>query len=142
MSGMGLYDHDGDRWRWAEKCTGPGSRQNGGPIIQGGESGERKWRMYLPLYNGLESLDIGVPEGDLRSGDASRDEAGGVLHFDSARGVCASRPGVAWPSIVGRRLDRPTINLGFSGNGRMEIEVARLLAQFDAAAYVIDCTAT
>ena len=83
-----------------QRCTGPGSRQNGGPIIQEVNPGERKWRMYLPLYNGLESLDIGVPEGDLRSGDASRDEAGGVLHFDSARGVCASRP---WRGVAVHR---------------------------------------
>jgi hypothetical protein len=42
-------------------------------------------------------------------------------------------------AIVGRWLDRPVINLGFSGNGRMEAEVAELMAELDAAAYVIDC---
>jgi lysophospholipase L1-like esterase len=41
-------------------------------------------------------------------------------------------------SIIGRKLDRPIINLGFSGNGKMEIEVARLLAELDPAAYVLD----
>ena len=42
-------------------------------------------------------------------------------------------------AIVGRRLDRPVINLGFSGNGRLEQEVADLLAELDPAVYVIDC---
>jgi lysophospholipase L1-like esterase len=46
---------------------------------------------------------------------------------------------MAFPAIVGRRLNRPTINLGFSGNGRMEAEVADLLAEVDPCAYVIDC---
>ena len=31
------------------------------------------------------------------------------------------------------------INLGFSGNGRMELEVGKYLCQLDAAVHVIDC---
>jgi lysophospholipase L1-like esterase len=33
----------------------------------------------------------------------------------------------------------PTINLGFSGSGRMEPEVADFVAEPDAAAFVLDC---
>jgi lysophospholipase L1-like esterase len=46
---------------------------------------------------------------------------------------------MAYPAILGRWLNRPTINLGFSGNGVMEPEVATLLAELDPAIYVIDC---
>jgi len=46
---------------------------------------------------------------------------------------------MAYPAIIGRMLDRETVNLGFSGNGRMEIEMAQLLAELDAGAYVLDC---
>src|SRR5205823_4863904 len=53
-------------------------------------------------------------------------------------GGCASRPGMSYPAILGRRLDRPFINLGFSGNGKMEPEIAALLASLDPAAYVLD----
>jgi lysophospholipase L1-like esterase len=42
-------------------------------------------------------------------------------------------------AILGRRLDRPVINLGFSGNGKMEPEMAELIAELDAAVFVIDC---
>jgi hypothetical protein len=42
-------------------------------------------------------------------------------------------------AILGRRLDRPVVNLGFSGNGKMEPELAGLLAELDPAAYVLDC---
>jgi hypothetical protein len=42
-------------------------------------------------------------------------------------------------AIIGRRLECPIINLGFSGNGRMEAEVNKLLAEIDTAVYVIDC---
>ena len=34
---------------------------------------------------------------------------------------------------------RPVINLGFSGNGRMESEVAELLSELDPEVYILDC---
>jgi lysophospholipase L1-like esterase len=43
------------------------------------------------------------------------------------------------PSILGRRLNTPTINLGFSGNGRMEAAVGQFLIELDPSVYVIDC---
>jgi len=51
------------------------------------------------------------------------------------QGGCASRPGTCHPTLLGRMLDYPVINLGFSGNGKMEGEVAEL----NPALYVIDC---
>ena len=54
------------------------------------------------------------------------------------QGCCASRPGMSYTAILGRRLDVPVINLGFSGNGKAEPEVARLLAELDPAVYVLD----
>jgi hypothetical protein len=38
-----------------------------------------------------------------------------------------------------RRLEYPVVNLGFSGNGKMEPEVVELMAEIDASCYVIDC---
>ncbi|HRC87373.1 MAG TPA: SGNH/GDSL hydrolase family protein, partial [Thermoanaerobaculia bacterium] len=35
-------------------------------------------------------------------------------------------PGMVHTAILGRKLDWPVINLGFSGNGKMEPELARL----------------
>jgi lysophospholipase L1-like esterase len=55
------------------------------------------------------------------------------------QGGCASRPGMVHTAILGRRLERPVINLGFSGNGKLEPELAALLAELDPAAYVLDC---
>jgi hypothetical protein len=38
-----------------------------------------------------------------------------------------------------RKFNWPVINLGFSGNGKMEPEMADLLAELDPAVYIIDC---
>jgi lysophospholipase L1-like esterase len=46
---------------------------------------------------------------------------------------------LAYAAILQRRLDYPVINLGFSGNGRMDRAVVDLLVEIDAAIYVIDC---
>ena len=46
---------------------------------------------------------------------------------------------MAYTAILGRRLERPIINLGFSGNGPMEIEVGRLMSELDPAVFVLDC---
>lgn len=55
-----------------------------------------------------------------------------------AQGGCASRPGMAFTAILGRDMDRPIINLGFSGSALLEPEVAQLIAELDPAVFVID----
>jgi len=45
---------------------------------------------------------------------------------------------MAYPAILGRRLNAPTINLGFSGSAQCEPELARFLAELDPAVYVLD----
>ena len=68
-------------------------------------------------------------------------ESGPLVFYGTSltQGGCASRPGMAHPAILGRWLERPVLNLGFSGNGRMEPALAELLAELDPAAYVLEC---
>jgi lysophospholipase L1-like esterase len=100
----------------------------------------REYRLYLPLYNSVKWLQIGVPKGASFTPLPVRVDKPIVVYGTSiAQGACASRPGMAWTAIVGRQLDRPLINLGFSGNGRLEKEVVGLLTGIDAKLYVLDC---
>jgi hypothetical protein len=105
----------------------------------------RDFTLYLPLYNGISSLEIGIDQGSgslLSAIPRPIASSRSVVFYGTSitHGGCASRPGMAYPAIVGRRLGIPTINLGFSGNGRMEPEVAALLAEIeDPACFVIDC---
>ena len=57
------------------------------------------------------------------------------------QGGCATRPGMAHTNIISRKLNVECINYGFSGNGRMEAEIAELIADIDAKFYVIECMA-
>ena len=100
----------------------------------------REYRLYLPLYNAVNWLEIGVPKTVTLTPLPVRTDKPIVVYGTSiAQGACASRPGMAWTAILGRKLDRPVINLGFSGNGRLEKEVVDLLPQLDAKLYVLDC---
>lgn len=140
VSGIDLYadTEDGHR-RWLSVVR-PSAQQMKTQVISGVAPGERDYTMYLPLYNGTEYLKVGIPEGASFEPIAPRDEKPLVFYGTSiTHGACASRPGMPHPAILGRRLDKPVINLGFSGNGRMELEVGEFLCELDPAVYIIDC---
>lgn len=99
-----------------------------------------EFTLYLPLYNGMKSLQIGVPEGSRFDFVRPSAEKPVVIYGTSiAQGACASRPGMAWTNILQRQLDMPVVNLGFSGNGQLDEDFFKLLSEIDAAMYVIDC---
>ena len=140
VSGLDLYAKDGqgvDRW---VSVLRPDAQEMEKPLAQDLRPGMREYMVYLPLYNGVESLEIGFEDGATVEPMASRDEKPILFYGTSImHGACASRPGMSISSILGRRLRRPTINLGFSGNGRMEPEVGALLAEQDPCVFAIDC---
>lgn len=108
-------------------------------LIYGNDT-SREFHLLLPLYNTIEDLEIGIPaEAELTFVPKSAKRPIVVYGTSIAQGACASRPGNAWTTIVGRKLDTPVVNLGFSGNARMETELFNLLAEIDASVYVIDC---
>ena len=142
VSGVDLYAHDSqgrERWLAVSRPT----RQKVNVRLARGidtASETRQYRLYLPLYNGVESLEIGLPRDATFAPIAPRKEKPIVFYGTSImHGACASRPGMSITGILGRRLNRPIINLGFSGNGRMEEAVGALLAELNASAFVIDC---
>ena len=137
VSGIDLYMRaDNGRWTFV---------QNGRPTAASNEASFRvapgkECVLFLPLYNGVESIKIGVPKDKALSTAPGRQNKPIVFYGTSiTQGGCASRPGMACTAIVRRELDVPVINLGFSGNGRMEPEMADLLAELDPAVYVLDC---
>ncbi|MHC4943937.1 MAG: SGNH/GDSL hydrolase family protein, partial [Planctomycetota bacterium] len=109
-------------------------------LAAGLKPGKRTYMLYLPLYNGVESLEVGVERSATFAAMAPREDSPILFYGTSiTHGACASRPGMAYPSILSRRFDRPVLNLGFSGNGRMDPEVGELLAEVDPCIYVVDC---
>ncbi|MBI5394280.1 MAG: SGNH/GDSL hydrolase family protein [Verrucomicrobia bacterium] len=141
VSGVDLYARDArGKWRWVY-VTKPDKKEVCQALASDLAPGLREYAAYLPLFNAVESLEIGVTPGAKFEGLPPR-AAKPIIFYGTSitHGACASRPGMVHTAILGRRFDRPVINLGFSGNGRMDAAVGEFLCKVDAAAYVIDCS--
>lgn len=138
VSGLDLYARSpSGNWEWA------GGKYHFGDTITYHYSslkpGEREYDLYLPLYNKVTWLEIGIP-GNARLEPLPLSAQKPVVIYGTSitQGGVASRPGMAWPAILGRRIHAPVVNLGFSGNGKLEEPVVSLLTELDAGLFIID----
>lgn len=140
VSGIDMYAENAEGLeRWVSVVR-PTSQEVESTLAENLRPGLRQYTLYLPLYNGIESLEIGVDSEAVFEPVAPRAEKPILFYGTSImHGACASRPGMSISAILGRRLNCPTVNLGFSGNGRMEPEVGALLAELDPCVFAIDC---
>lgn len=141
VSGLDLYVRVDGTWRWLANGR-PSAQTNAAQLVTGLTAEPRDYLLYLPLYNGVTSVEIGVPADvsiESRMRPAERRKSIVFWGTSITQGGCASRPGMVHTAIVGRRLEWPVVNLGFSGNGKLEPEMARLIAEIDAAVFVLDC---
>ena len=143
--GLDLYAHIGGEWRFVGSGFNWGaiSKEHECTLVANMEAGTREYMLYLGLYDEITSLEIGIPEGYgidpplLKSPESGRPI---VMYGTSIlQGGCCSRPGMAHTNILSRRFDRTVVNLGFSGNALLDLEIARLMAAVDdPAIYVLD----
>ena len=144
VSGIDVYRQTPDgKWRYVKTGRIKDSKKGGSlsiPWVPG-----TPCLVNLPLYNGIRSFALGIDEkASVKELPARRS---GVLKpvvfygTSITHGGCCSRPGMAFPSILGRRLDVPIVNLGFSGSGKGEFEMSEHISRIDASCYVVDCLA-
>jgi lysophospholipase L1-like esterase len=141
-SGLDFYGRaDDGAWRWVGVTRELTGRRCECLLYAGGDLQPvlREFLIYLPLGNPVKTLQIGVPEGAMiRSLPARTDKPIVCYGTSICHGMGVSRPGMTHLAQLGRRLDYPIINLGVSGNAKMELAVAELLAELDAALFIID----
>ena len=105
------------------------------------DPGVREYRIYLSLYDGISKLDIGTEKGaQFIPAEAGTRKAPVAMYGTSIlQGGCVCRPGMAATNILGRWLDREVVNLGFSGNAKLDPEIAELMARVEnPAVFVMD----
>ena len=141
VSGLDLYINRDNKWHYL--ATGRPSKfpTNEVELVTGLAPGSANYRLYFPLYNGVSAVEIGVPAGSSFEfkREPDRHVKPVVIYGTSiTQGGCASRPGMSFAAILGRRLNVPVINLGFSGNGKAEKEIAELLGELDASVFILD----
>lgn len=144
IRGLDVYTlDDKNNWTFMNSCRPEFYKHNSETLVMGGmEPKMREYLLYLSLYDGVDSLYIGTdsaytvlpPAVDLpRKGKPVVMYGTSILH-----GGCATRPGMAHTNILERMLQREVVNLGFSGNGRLDAEIAEVIAGNDASIIVID----
>lgn len=140
VSGLDLYARDANgQWTWAR------AGYRFGDTIEYTWSGlatagkETEYRLYLPLYNAVTWMQFATQSTAFRFMPVSREKPIVAYGTSIMQGGCASRPGLAWTSILGRMRSDNIINLGFSGNGQLEKPLIDAMAKIDAKLYILDC---
>jgi len=143
--GMDLYSVDPIENNWNYVGTGKwwvvDNPVRDAVLLENGPGTERSYVLYLPLYDAVDSIFIGIhPEAKICAAIVFEPEELPILIYGTSitQGGSASRPGMAYPAILSRRLNREVLNFGFSGNGRLDLELADYLATLPASLLIID----
>lgn len=144
IRGLDLYVYDNGEWTTLGSAR-PSllDNHNSAVIMTDMKPEMREYMLYLSLYDGVDSLRIGVDSAavvlqpELNSPQLEQP----IIMYGTSimQGGCATRPGMCHSSIIERKLNRQVINLGFSGNAKLDIEIAQLIASVkDPGVIVID----
>ncbi len=139
VSGFDLYSKSEGRFRFVG-AKYPLQVKDNTVLADNIAPSTREFLINFPLYNGVNAVSVGVEkDADFRIPPPRKGKP--LLFYGTSitQGGCASRPGLAHPQILGRRLDREVLNFGFSGSGKMEPALAQAFAELDPAVYILDC---
>lgn len=102
-----------------------------------------EYMIYLPLYDGIEELWVKVDSGaTITAGSPELIRANPkIVAYGTSilQGGCASRSGMAATNIISRELNCEVINIGMSGEGKMDSCMARAIARIpDVDIFLLD----
>lgn len=139
IKGIDLYFNNEGNWQYLNTAR-PTGVENESKLIENMSNEMREFKMFLPLYDGLVNIKVGIDSNSVIKKPLKNNRKPIVFYGTSiTQGGCASRPGMAHTNIISRKLDIDCINFGFSGNGRMEQPIAKVISELDPAFYVIEC---
>lgn len=136
-SGFDLYDGD----RFVNSFVPPFNYKEGYEnVIELGDKKMRDITIHFPLYSQVSQLYIGVSRDAVLEAPKPYTHQIPMVYYGSSvtQGGCASRPGMAYSNIVSRRLDADHINLGFSGSGKGEQEIADYIKDLKMSVFICD----
>lgn len=141
-SGLDLYARKNSKWEF--KGVGRPKQTRTNAQLAKNLSGEpTEYLLYLPLYHNVTELKIGIEPGSMikKAPDRPEEKAKPIVFYGTSitQGGCASRCGMSHVALLGRWLEREVINLGFSGSGKMEPELAELLCELEPEMFVLEC---
>ena len=141
--GLDLYVKENGKWRFCMSgrvSTDPQKNKRTKTIVKNMAREEREWMLYLPLWCELKSLEIGI-DADATIESIPSPYKYCILNYGTSvtHGASASRPGMTWSARMSRNLGVDFINVGFSGQGKMQRSIIPLLAQTECDALLCYC---
>lgn len=141
--GFDLYGLKDNQWVFVNSARPQvNSLTNEAVIVANMDTTLKEFMLYFPLYDGVVDLQIGIDSLALLSppsADLPVSTKPVVCYGTSIQqGGCASRPGMAHVSILSRWFNREFVNLGFSGNARLDYDIAELIGSRDASLIILD----
>lgn len=143
VSGIDVYRFDVRSGRWRYVKTGRVRDKTEGGALDVPWTPSTPCLVNLPLYNGIREFSLGIDrDASVKKMPPRKSGVDKPVVFygtSITHGGCASRPGMGFVNWLGRDLDVPIVNLGFSGSGVMEFEMCDHLSRIEASCYVLDC---
>jgi lysophospholipase L1-like esterase len=139
IKGVDLYFKNKGNWQYLN--TGrPDGIENEATLKNNMSEDMREYKIFLPLYDGVVNIEVGIDSNSVIKKPLKNKNKPIIFYGTSiTQGGCASRPGMVHTNIISRKLDLDCINFGFSGNGRMEQPIAKLISESKPLFYVIEC---
>ncbi len=142
MSGRGANGFDlyrGGPGRWYTVGAGGFVGDIATLYSRTGKQEMSEFLMNFPLYNGVQSVQIGLDEGSQILPPTPYASTKRIVAYGGSvmQGAAASRPGRAFMNILGRHFNLEVVNLGFSGSSRLEPIMAELTAEVENPGLVI-----
>ena len=142
--GFDLYANINDNWQFVGVAQPQNSITNEDTVIKGMEKISREYLLNFPLYAGVDFVEIGIDQDAFIKKPIKQiiDSVNPIIFYGTSitQGASASRPGLTYPSLIQRGLNKEVINLGFSGNGRFEKEIAKYFMLAKPSVIILDCT--
>lgn len=131
QSGFDLYVGEPGQQRYAGTTRFDAKSTDYEVTLFEGPRQNRHFTVNFPLYNGVESVEVGIAAGSSIAAPLPYEPGGRIVAYGTSitQGGCAARPGMAYTNILSRRLNAEFVNLGFSGNGKGEPALAKLINQ-------------
>ena len=126
--GLDLYIERDGQWVYAGFGWPKGDNHDSA-LVEYMDEGEKTCLVYLPLWDEVLSLELGI-DGDSRIEAVPNPFRHRIVVLGSSitHGASAGRPGMTWTARLARRMGLDFLNLGYSGQCKLQPEFARMLA--------------
>ena len=140
-SGFVLLEQTGEKEKFIKSIAPSFEDKNGFErTLSLGDGKLKSYILYFPLYNGVNSIEIGI-EKTARIGHGKKyKDVKPILYYGSSitQGAAAIRPDTSYQAIISKWTGIDFINIGLSGHAHAENAILEYLQDIECSVFVYD----